>query len=276
MPYFNKLKDILLDILFPPICLNCEKTLLKEERDNAFCALCFSKIIVHTSLFCPICRARLPENKKICHKSAKFLLAAATNFDEPIKNLIHQFKYGYWTRLIKPIGNILAAYLENLTRFHLVRFTRWNLVKVNIGTSEIQNINDNSGTSDVQTLKKKIFQNYIVIPIPLHKNRQRERGFNQAELLGKIISEKLNLVMRRDLLVRVKETKNQAELKNWKDRKKNLEKSFAVTAPEIIRKKNIILVDDVCTSGATIEEAAKTLKESGTRKIIALVVAKAR
>lgn len=262
MLYLTKIKEVVLDILFPPVCPNCKNSLREQEKDGSFCGHCLSKIFIHNTLFCPICRARLPNNKKICHKKSSYLLGAATNYDEPVKALIRQFKYGYWTRLAKPLGNILATYLENLA--------------LNIRTSEVQNIDDNFGTSDVQILKKKLFKNYIVIPIPLHKNRLREREFNQAEILAKIIAGKLNLVMRAGALIRVKETKSQADLKDWEDRKSNLAGSFAAGAPKIVSKKNIILVDDVFTSGATINEAVKTLRLAGARKIIALVVAKTR
>ena len=114
------------------------------------------------------------------------------------------------------------------------------------------------------------------MPIPLHKNRERERGFNQSEAIAKIIASELNLQLKKDLLVRAKETKIQAELKDWNQRKNNLAGAFQIPQPEGIKGKNIILVDDVYTSGATINEAVKTLKENGAKKIIALVIAKAR
>ena len=154
MSFILKLKEVTLDILFPPICLNCENSLIKEEKNHGICDICLSKITIHTALFCEVCRARLPENKKICHKNSQYLLGAATNYDEIIRKLIHQFKYKQWRKILNPLRIILETYLNNLR------------------------------------LDPAKLKNYIIIPIPLHKNRMRERGFNQAELLGKIVSEK--------------------------------------------------------------------------------------
>jgi len=236
----NQIKEIILDILFPPVCLNCEKTLADSEKDAGICAACLSKIIIHTTLFCPVCRARLPENKKICHKGSAYLLGAAADYDGAVKNIIRHLKYKSWSRLKNPIGDILRIYLKNL--------------KLN-------------------ELKLK---NYLVIPIPLHKNRERERGFNQAELIGKIIADCLNLPLEKNILTRTKETKSQADLKNWDQRKNNLAGAFQIGTGKNINKKNIILVDDVYTSGATINEAVKTLRLAGAKKILVLVLAKTR
>lgn len=240
MYILTKTKNLLLDILFPPICINCKKFLEQSEKENSICNLCFSKINIHTTLFCGKCRARLPENKKICHKDAVYLLGAATDYNEEIKNLIHVFKYQSWTRIKKPLEQIINCYLKNL----------W--------------------------LEKPNLTNFIIIPIPLHKTRKQERGFNQAELLGEIIAEKLQLPLKINVLIKTKETKSQAELKDWEKRKENLRESFMVQQPEQIKDKNIILIDDVYTSGATINEAAKTLRDSGARKILALVIAKTK
>ena len=237
MLFLLKIKWLILDILFPPICLNCKKTLEGSEKDTGICALCLSKIIIHTTLFCPTCRARLPENKKVCHLDSSYLLAATTNYQDEVKNLIHQLKYQSWTRLEKPIRCLVETYLKNLA---------------------------------------SQFKNYLVVPIPLHKTRQRERGFNQAELIGKIISENLNLPLEKNILTRTKETKSQTDFKDWEQRKNNLVGAFRVIRPEAVAGKNIILVDDVYTSGATINEAIKILRLSDAKKIIAFVLAKTR
>ena len=119
-------------------------------------------------------------------------------------------------------------------------------------------------------------KNYLIIPIPLHKDRERQRGFNQAELIGKIIGEILNLPAEKNILARHKKTESQAKMKNWEKRSENLADAFSLRSSEAIKNKNIILVDDVHTSGATISEAAKILKANGAKKIIALVIAKTR
>ena len=243
MSYLIKLKELLMDALFPPLCLNCGKNLAGAEKNDGICLDCLSKIVIHRTFFCPICRARLPENKKICHKSSPYLLGAVTNYDDLAKNLIHRLKYDSWSRLKKPISVILRSYLKNL---------------------------------QFGVLSDNFFKNYIVIPIPLHKNRERERGFNQAELIGRIIAEEYGLPLENKILIRAKETKSQAELKNWEQRKENLESAFKIADSADLKNKNVILVDDVYTSGATINEAAKVLKSAGCKKIIAFVIAKKR
>lgn len=126
----------------------------------------------------------------------------------------------------------------------------------------------------------KNFQNPILIPIPLSKRRFRERGFNQAELLCEEIikiDEENNqhqyLKMDKNILIKIKETEHQARIKNRKERLENLSKSFAVKKGEFLKGKNIILIDDVTTTGATLSEAKKILKENGAYKIIAFTIA---
>ncbi len=117
-------------------------------------------------------------------------------------------------------------------------------------------------------------ENFIIAPIPLHPGRERKRGFNQAELLAKFIGTKLNLEFT-IALKKIKNTKPQAQLKNSEERIKNMEECFRITNPELVENKNVILIDDVFTSGATMNEAVKILKNCGAKKIIAAVLAKA-
>jgi competence protein ComFC len=184
MPHLIKLKEMLLDALFPPICVSCESFLNSEEKDNAICHLCFSKISIHSTLFCGVCKARLPENKKICHKNAKYLLGAVTNYGDIVRNLIHQYKYGRWQRVALPLNDLAAKYLQNL----------------NLKTNK----------------------SYIVIPIPIHENKKAERGFNQSEIIAEHVAEKLNLPLINDNLIRQKETKSQTEFQDWGQRRDNL------------------------------------------------------
>lgn len=120
------------------------------------------------------------------------------------------------------------------------------------------------------------FQEPILIPIPLSKKRHRERGFNQAELLCKQIiknDENKYLTLLSNVLIKTKETEHQANIKDRMIRLKNLTNSFAVINNNLIKGKNIILIDDVTTTGATLNEARKILKKSGAKKIIAFTIA---
>lgn len=131
------------------------------------------------------------------------------------------------------------------------------------------------------------FREPILIPIPLSSKRYRERGFNQAQLiceelikinnLRDSVDEKLNLSLEKNILIKIKETEHQARIKDRRARLKNLIGSFAIKNAEenvnLLKNKNIILIDDITTTGATLNEAKKTLKQAGARKVIAFTVA---
>ncbi|MEW6408364.1 MAG: ComF family protein [Patescibacteria group bacterium] len=233
-PNLIKAKELILDILFPPLCLNCQKHL--EDKNELICKQCLLSIKLNNTLFCPVCRARLAENKRICHYDSPYLLAAAGNYDDPVlQNLIHYFKYQSFENLAPILGEIITRYIENC--------------------------------------KLKI-ENFIIIPIPLHPLRERERGFNQARLIAEFAARNLNLELA-DELKRVKNNRPQVKLRNIEARAKNMINCFKIKNYEKIKGKNILLVDDVFTSGATMNEAIAILKANGAKRIIALVSAKA-
>ncbi|OGG24123.1 hypothetical protein A3A79_02920 [Candidatus Gottesmanbacteria bacterium RIFCSPLOWO2_01_FULL_43_11b] len=110
----------------------------------------------------------------------------------------------------------------------------------------------------------------VFIPVPLHASRYRQRGFNQAEVLGRLIAEKLHIPIRTDILRRIKRTTPQVEMKKRKERLKNMEKVFAATySPE-----RVLLFDDVFTTGATIRSAANVLKRAGAKFIWGMTMAR--
>jgi len=124
-----------------------------------------------------------------------------------------------------------------------------------------------------------MFENFheaILIPIPLSRKRYKERGYNQAELICKQLvklDEGNNFKLARNLLIKNKETVQQARIKNRQERLKNLVGSFSVKNPQVIKNQNIILIDDVTTTGATLKEARSVLRKAGARKVIAFTVA---
>lgn len=117
--------------------------------------------------------------------------------------------------------------------------------------------------------------NSIFIPIPLHPSRFRERGFNQAEVLGKLVFEKYGIPMRTDILSRVKRTTPQVEMKDRKKRLANMEHVFEVQPFTLNNKPlTVFLFDDVFTTGATMRSAANALKRSGVTFIWAVTMAR--
>lgn len=114
----------------------------------------------------------------------------------------------------------------------------------------------------------------IIIPIPLHISRFRFRGFNQAEVLGRILSKQLGIPIRTDILKRIRKTIPQVEMKDRKKRLKNMEKVFSVSPNILISQyPNILLFDDVYTTGATLRSAANVLKRAGAKKVWGITLA---
>ena len=105
----------------------------------------------------------------------------------------------------------------------------------------------------------------VIGPIPLHKRKRRYRGFNQAELLAKPLGEFFGIPVIPDLLRKTVETKAQKEL-DRKSRQKNLKKAFKI-GPYDVKLKRVLLVDDIFTTGSTIDAAASILKEAGAAEV---------
>lgn len=126
---------------------------------------------------------------------------------------------------------------------------------------------------------KKIFENFsnpILIPVPISTKRRIERGFNQVEFLadGLIKLDKTkNLEYLPKILIKHKHTDSQTKTKNKKMRMENLKDCFSVVEPEKINGRNIVILDDVITTGSTLEEIRKQLKNAGANKIICLALA---
>lgn len=213
------------------------------------CDSCLGKIEMSQNNTCPFCDRPIP-NTLICQKCREryFLdrLIWATPYSNPlIKELIKIFKYHYVKELAHPLSQLLIKKCGILGIPH-------NAV--------------------------------IVVSIPLHKQRIRERGFNQAELLAKKVAEYFSIPIDNSVLARKKYTPSQAKAKNHKKRKEALENAFEIHPKftkkcvaenkNLLKNKTIILIDDVTTSGATLSEAAKVLRRAGAKEVWGLVVAK--
>lgn len=112
----------------------------------------------------------------------------------------------------------------------------------------------------------------LIIPMPLHKTRLREREFNQAQILGNYIAREFKKDLCCDTLVRRRNTKTQTHL-SLEERALNVKDCFLVKEKTMVKGKNILLVDDVLTSGATCSEAACVLKNEGASIIFVLTLA---
>jgi ComF family protein len=120
-----------------------------------------------------------------------------------------------------------------------------------------------------------IIKYHAILPVPLHKIRQRQRGYNQSTVLAKSISQHFQLPLLVKNLIRIRPTDSQAKLKGRKERQKNVKNAFRVVNPISLKDKHIILVDDVFTTGATVNECSKTLKKAGVKSVLVVTLSRA-
>ncbi|MEN3045542.1 MAG: ComF family protein [Candidatus Hydrothermales bacterium] len=125
----------------------------------------------------------------------------------------------------------------------------------------------------LEHLEKIVPEFDIITFVPLHPSRERERGFNQNEIILDKLSKQIKTKYKKDILIRIKPTKSQAKIEVLEKRRKNVENAFRVLLSEEIKDKRILILDDVFTTGSTIEECAKVLKQKGASKVYALCIA---
>jgi ComF family protein len=113
----------------------------------------------------------------------------------------------------------------------------------------------------------------LAMPVPLHAKRLRSRGFNQALLLARGVSDRFSVQLSYDNLIRTRHTRPQVEL-SGKERAENVRGAFGVARPGEVRDRKVLLVDDVFTTGATMNECAKVLKEAGAASVTVLTLAR--
>jgi ComF family protein len=232
----------LLDILFPPLC-HCCKAFIPDAGDLHLCPDCRAASPLIVSPHCTVCGLPFLTEGGIdhccggcCEEPPPFAAArAAVLFDGPVRELVHRFKYGKKVQHSRPLA-MLAA---------------WNL-----GEFVAANAAD------------------LIIPVPLHVKRLRQRGFNQAILLGEILSRKWRLPLSRNNLSRIRWTEPQINL-TAAERKQNVRGAFAVKDAAAVKDRRIILVDDVYTTGSTVAECARTLKKAGAEAVFVVTVARA-
>lgn len=113
----------------------------------------------------------------------------------------------------------------------------------------------------------------IIIPVPIHRKRKLQRGYNQTQLIAKEIAKNIDIKLCDDVLVKSKNTIAQSKL-NKNKRKQNIKNAFKVLNLEKIQGKNILLFDDIFTTGSTVNECSKILKKAGAKTVGVLTIAK--
>ncbi len=192
---------------------------------------------------CQKCFKQIPVNneppKRFKEKTALSGLIVASYYKHPlIKEAVKRFKYDFAKGLTEPLADLMT---EKLKCSHFIPIS-----------------------------------NSIIIPVPLHAKRLRWRGFNQAELLAGRISNQLKIPLEQNILTRHKHRLPQVKIKDALSRKENISGVFKINKKreKKIKNKTVILIDDITTTGATLEEAAKTLKILKPSQIWAVVLAR--
>lgn len=160
-------------------------------------------------------------------------LVVCFEFNSPLQTVIHQIKYGKFEKLGWHMGQLATDKLNTPVLFP---------------------------HSD------------IIIPVPLHSSRQKERGFNQSQSIARGLFNSQESLILKGALMRARSTRTQTEL-DRKERRDNVREAFTVKKPEVVDGKEIVLVDDVVTTGATLNECARMLKKNGAAVVNAVTLA---
>lgn len=222
--------DLIMDILFPQnACCICRQPGRFGSR-RPWCNNCCDEMVDMQSALpiCDHCGKYLENGTGLCsecsQKPPQFTIARAVGpYDEPYRIAVKVLKFLGRKYLAKKMGDMMTEVLQSEPRY-------WPID--------------------------------MIIPVPISQGNLRQRGFNQTELLARQIARRLKLNVGNDILVRIKETPSQRELTK-EEREKNLLCAFEIKDKTKIYRKNILLVDDVYTTGSTIRECTRVLLEAG-------------
>lgn len=230
-------KKSFFDLLFPDFCAGCGK------EGVVLCVSCLGSL-KYLSPICVYCRkialgkGRVPPGR-IClscrGKTPLYSFFSPFKYEENyVRELVHRLKYNRLRIIAEFFSQCLAEYCRRFT----IRFPK----------------------------------PMILIPMPLYRSRERARGFNQASLIAGHLAQELGLSVSENALVRLKNTKPQSGL-NREERERNIMGAFEVKNHWEVKGKDILLLDDVLTTGFTMNEAARVLKEAGAKRVWGFTVA---
>jgi ComF family protein len=240
-----KILSQLLDIIYPPRCPLCSRFLSTIENrrvPHRICEICLQALMPIAHPLCTICGIPFSTPIGTDHLCENCLrkkpwydfVRAPYLYSGPLMNAIQRFKYNSETHLSSSLGTLLSSFARDC----------------------IPNPED-----------------FVIFPVPLHRQRLRERGFNQSLLLAKVLASHLGTQLDYLSLIRRKYTRSQTGL-GKEERRKNVANAFAITTTKILMDKNILLIDDVITTGHTLNECSRILKKSGALKVICLALAR--
>ncbi len=229
---------LLFKAVFKQSCLLCKSS---NAGDTGICNQCEKDLPWHTQPHCPQC-ALLSFNSQTCGHCLKSppdfdITQSLFTYNFPLDALLHRYKYGSMLNLSHSFANLMSHHL----------------------------LNNHAKAKDID----------LIIPMPMHPQRLQERGFNQALEIAKGVSTKLEVPLDYQSCLRKKLTPPQASLP-LKERVKNIRGVFSIKeshAPNL-RGLRIAIIDDVMTTGASLNELAKTIKKAGASHVECWVIAR--
>jgi ComF family protein len=239
----RRLWDAALDLIYPPTCCACGQ----PNRQPGFCTRCRTAITAPGSPLCSVCGAPFGTRGEADHCCARCLIRRP-RFGRARACAI----YDAADTAEHPLKVVLQRY----------KYSRDVSLAPALG----------SLLAERAPLPLSVYD--LIVPVPLHPERLRWRGFNQALLLAKQLARMHALGLDPFSLERVRPTRPQVDLDEG-ERRRNVAGAFCVTRPERVRRRRILLLDDVYTTGATVNECSRILRQAGARSVDVLVLARA-
>jgi len=233
----EQIRDFFIEALFPSACYLC------GASGSYLCESCLDRVGTLPHPICPHCsialsRGQLPPTCKEALLLDR-LYTIADYKNSAINKLIKDMKYRYAYKLADPLADIAYFWMRS-----------------------------HNYTKDFP------LPNMVVLAVPSHIRKQRERGFNPAERIAARLSGNLSVPHKNNILIKTRATPSQVEVKDKKLRTENIRGAFEVQKNLAIKGKIVLLIDDVVTTGSTFRECAKVLSRSGAREVWGLAVAK--
>lgn len=230
------MKNFILDMLYPRRCPVCHD--IAVPKGKPVCSGCMGKLR-------PISGPR-------CMKCSKGLTHTEEEYCKDCRSKTHLYEKGIAVFSYHPIIRESLTKLKYQNRPEYAMF--WGKYAALYAKDRI-----------------KKWEIDILVPVPLHRKRMEKRGYNQAQLIAESISKELHIPVDSKMVYRKKNTKPQKELDD-KQRKKNLKEAFGVRQ-EKVRYQNVLVIDDIYTTGSTIDAMAYALKSAGVKNVCFLTVA---
>ena len=221
--------------------------------DNITCIICGCELSHNTHFcLCDNCLANLPKNNgKTCHKCGEPILNTSSNYCLRCKHQLPTLTQCFSPLLYKsPVTSLIKQF-----KYDNKKYLAQTLGNFLVESYVVNNLNCD-----------------IILPVPLHEKRLKQRGFNQSYLLAKQMADKLNLPIYEDVLIRVKNTLTQTLLTK-QERQANVSHAFKVTNKDMVKNKVVLLIDDVYTTGSTLSECATECFKAGAKSVYAITIA---